>query len=232
VHPLVIVATHQPIFSPWPGFFAKALCADRMVLLDNVQFPRGRTWLNRNRLKNETGELWLTVPVWKTGRGVQVVGRVEIYHERGWQHKHLQGIQQNYARAPYFKEYFERIESIYHQTTNLLVDLNLSLIRFLWQELSFEVQLLRQSELGITGKGTQLLVDICQHLGGDRLAIFPGVEKHLDLDHLQKHGIGIHHVPFHPVVYPQLWGDFIYNLSTLDLLLNCGPKSRDVLAQA
>jgi hypothetical protein len=26
-----------------------------------------------------------------------------------------------------------------------------------------------------------------------------------------------------------LWGDFIYNLSALDLLLNCGPKSRDIV---
>ena len=30
-------------------------------------------------------------------------------------------------------------------------------------------------------------------------------------------------------VYPQLWGGFIPNLSTLDLILNCGPKARDIL---
>ena len=34
---------------------------------------------------------------------------------------------------------------------------------------------------------------------------------------------------FRPPVYPQLWGDFIYNLSALDLLLNCGPKSREIV---
>jgi hypothetical protein len=32
----------------------------------------------------------------------------------------------------------------------------------------------------------------------------------------------------HPV-YPQLWGDFIPNLSSFDLLLNCGPKAHDIL---
>jgi hypothetical protein len=30
-------------------------------------------------------------------------------------------------------------------------------------------------------------------------------------------------------VYPQLWGDFIPNLSAFDLLLNCGPKAKEIL---
>jgi hypothetical protein len=30
-------------------------------------------------------------------------------------------------------------------------------------------------------------------------------------------------------VYPQLWGDFIPNLSALDLILNCGPKAHDIM---
>lgn len=54
----MIVTTHQPIFLPWPGFFYKALCADVMVLLDDVQFPLGRTWITRNRLKSAQGEQW------------------------------------------------------------------------------------------------------------------------------------------------------------------------------
>jgi hypothetical protein len=46
---------------------------------------------------------------------------------------------------------------------------------------------------------------------------------------MAKNGIEITRSNFRPPVYPQLWGDFIYNLSTLDLLLNCGPKSRDIV---
>ena len=51
----MIVTTHQPIFLPWPGLFFKAMKADCIVLLDDVQFPQGRGWVNRNRLKNEQG---------------------------------------------------------------------------------------------------------------------------------------------------------------------------------
>ena len=227
----MIITIHQPIFLPWPGFFAKAKQADCLVLLDDVQFPRGRSWLNRNRLKDEDGELWLTVPVWKKGRGLQNIRQVEIYHERGWQKKHLRGIRQNYVRAPYFDSYRDGIASIYNQNHTLLVEFNLQLIRFLWEQLTLETRLVLQSELGVGGKGTDLLINICRKVGADRLAIFPSTVKHLDVDDLSKHGIELVPVNYHPIVYPQLWGEFIYNLSTLDLLFNCGSKSRDIIAR-
>ncbi len=226
----MILATHQPIFLPWPGFFAKAMRSDTMVLLDDVQFPRGSSWLNRNRLKNEEGELWLNVHVWKKSRGLQMIRQVEICDERSWRNKHLRGIRQNYIHAPYFDDYFGSIESIYRKHHTFLVEFNLELIRFLWEQFSLKTRLLLQSDLGISAKGTDLLIKISQNLGASRFAILPGVDKHLDVAAMKKHGIELAPVNFHPFVYPQLWGDFIYNLSTLDLLLNCGPKSRDIIA--
>jgi hypothetical protein len=215
---------------PWPGFFHKVAHADCLVLLDDVQFPRGRSWLNRNRLKDEEGELWLTVPVLKKGRGLQVIRRVEIHNAKGWRKKHLGSIYHNYVRAPYFADYFPAVESIYRNGHSLLAELNIDLIAFFLDALSLRTRLLRQSELGVVGTGTDLLIKICEHVGADHLLTFPMVEKHLDLDAMGKRGIEPVRANFRPPVYPQLWGDLIYNLSTLDLLLNCGPKSRDVVA--
>jgi hypothetical protein len=225
----VILATHQPIFLPWPGFFHKAAHSDCLVLLDDVQFPRGRSWMNRNRLKNEAGELWLTVPVLKKGRGLQSIRRVEIYSGRGWRKKHLAGIRQNYVHAPYFAEYYEAIETIYGGGHSLLAELNVELIAFLMNALSIKTPIVRQSELGVAGRGTNLLIEICELMGAERLLAFPMVEKHIDLEALKEHLIDLVRARFRPPVYPQLWGDFIHNLSTLDLLLNCGPKSRELV---
>lgn len=225
----MLVATHQPIFLPWPGFFFKAMKADCMVLLDDVQFPQGRGWVNRNRLKNEQGEMWLTVPVWKKGRGLQTIRKVEICNETDWRRKHLQSIRQSYTNAPYLQEYFPILESIYGENNRLLIALNLNIIRFFCNTLAFKTELYLQSELGITGKGTELIINICKHLQADTYVTFSIVEKHLDVDLMNESGIQIEFSNFHPPVYPQLWGGFIYNLSTLDMLLNCGKKYRDII---
>ena len=226
----MIVATHQPIFLPWPGLFFKAMKADCIVLLDDVQFPQGRAWVNRNRLKNEQGELWLTVPVWKKGRGLQIIREVEICNETDWQRKHLQSIRQNYANAPYLKEYFPILETIYRENNRLLINFNLNIIKFIWDALALKTELYLQSELGVAGKGTELIINICKRLQADTYITFPIVEKHLDVLKMNQSGIQIKFTSFHPPLYPQLWGEFIYNLSTLDMLLNCGEKSRDIIS--
>ncbi len=226
------VTTHQPIFLPWPGLFFKAMKADCLVLLDDVQYPRGRGWMNRNRLKNEQGELWLTVPVHKKGRGLQNIRNVEIFNAIDWRKKHLRGIRQNYIHAPYFQHYFPVLESIYTQDYRNLIELNMKLIHFFWAALELKTELKLQSHLGIKGKGTKLLINICKELQADCYLTFPVVQKYLDLEEMTQNRIQVTIANFHPPIYPQLWGDFIYNLSTLDLLLNCGLKSSEIILKA
>jgi hypothetical protein len=157
---------------------------------------------------------------------------VEIYDERPWRKKHLASIRQNYANAPYLSLYFPGIEAIYEQNQPLLAEFTTTLISFFLDALSLDVSVVRQSQLGVSGKGTDLLVDICRRLRGDRLLTLPGAVKHIDKAVMKKHGIEMVRADFRPPVYPQLWGDFIYNLSILDLLLNCGPRSREIVAGA
>ena len=109
--------------------------------------------------------------------------------------------------------------------------MNLDLIYFFWKALSLKTELLLQSDLGITGKGTELLIDICMYLNAGNYLAFPAAKKYLDLERMAKYGIHTTFINFTPPIYPQLWGDFIYNLSTLDLLLNCGPKSSEIISQ-
>ena len=228
----MVVTTHQPIFLPWPGLFCKGLRADTTVLLDEVQFPLGRGWMNRNRLKSEQGELWLTVPVRRTGRGKQLIRDVGLCEETDWRRRHLVGIRQNYAHAPYLEEHLPAVEAIYARNQTRLVDLNAALIRFLWDTLGLKGKLLLQSELGVSGRATELLVSICRVLDADTYLALPYVEKFLAADELRAGGIAVASARFSSPVYPQLWGEFRYNLSALDLLLTCGPKSLDIIGRA
>jgi len=225
----MILTTHQPIFLPWSGFFFKAFRADCMVLLDCVQHPLGRSWMSRNRLKCAAGELWITVPVLTKGRGLQSIKNVEILYPRNWAAKQLRSIRESYVNAPYFDDYFHYISDIFSRGQDRLCAMNLDFIRFFWDVLKMRCQLLVQSDLGVIGRGTELLFSLCSHLGASEYLAFRPAAKYIDAALMEKKGVSVRFASFQPPVYPQLWGDFLYNLSTLDLFLNCGPKSSRII---
>jgi hypothetical protein len=225
----MVATTHQPIFLPWPGFFHKALCADVLVLLDQVQFPQGRSWMYRNRLKSDQGDHWLRVPIRRAGRGTQIVADVEMYDESNWRGRHLRSIRELYAHAPYRRAHLPALEEVYARRQRTLVAFNVDLIRYLWRALEMPGTLRLQSELGVTGGGTDLLANVCEALKAERYVALTVAKKYLEPETLRARGIELILAKFHPPVYPQLWGDFRYNLSTLDVVLNCGPKTRDLI---
>jgi len=227
----MVVTTHQPIFLPWPGLFYKALHADALVLLDRVQFPTGRGWMHRNRVKSDQGDHWLRVPVWKTGRGRQVIKDVAICDETDWRSRHLRSVRELYAHAPYLSDHLPALEEIYARRHASLFAFNLDLIRYLWSALGISATLRLQSDLDVTGSGTDLLANVCDAMKADTYIAPTVSEKYLDRHKLRDRNIEVAFVKFHPPVYPQLWGVFRYNLSTLDVLLNCGPKARDIVAR-
>ena len=225
----MIVSTNQPYFSPFAGFFYKAYLSDIFIILDTVQFPRGTTWINRNRFKNDQGTLWLTVPVWKKGLGLQRIDKVRICHEFPWVAKHLASLKTAYAKAPYIGNHLPFIEKAYQARFENLFELNLKLIRYIFQQFKIQTEIKLLSELGIQATGHQLLIEICKCLGASAYLSQPATGKYLDRDLLRQEGIALKFFKPPACVYPQLWGRFIPNLSIFDLLFNCGPKAQEIL---
>ena len=225
----MIISTHQPYFIPYAGFFYKARQSDIFVILDTVQFPRGTTWISRNRLKNDQGSLWLTVPAWKKGLGLQRICDVRICYAFRWVSKHLASLKFAYARAPYLADHLPFIEDTYGLLFEKLIDLNMTLIHYLFQQLNIHTEIRLLSELGIQTTGHQLLIDICRQLGASVYLAQPSAAKYLDSRLFQKEDLQIQFIKPPAWVYPQLWGPFIANLSVFDMLFNCGPKAQDIL---
>ena len=61
------VAIMQPTYLPWIGYFALMDQVNIFVFLDSVQFDK-RSFQQRNRIRTEQGELYLTVPVYSKGK--------------------------------------------------------------------------------------------------------------------------------------------------------------------
>jgi hypothetical protein len=228
----MIIACHQPNFLPWPGLFFKAIHADELVLLDDVQFPLGGSWVNRNRLKNDQGELWLTVPVWKRERSGQRIDRVEICNEGNWRNKHLSSLEHAYRNAPYREDHLPFLRDIYHRHWDRLLDLNLVILDYLRLSLGLAKPFIRASTFGVDAKGSHRLLALCRAVEADSYLSVSSSRKYLDQELFHHHGIQLTTYRYDPPVYPQLWGDFLSNLSTLDLLLNCGQRSPGIIQQA
>lgn len=225
----MIVSTCQPFFSPFPAFFYKAHLSDLLVILDDVQFPLGTTWISRNRFKNDQGTLWVTIPVWKKDLGLQKINQVRICYERGWKRKHLASLKTAYAKAPYLREHSDVLEDMFSGRFERLVDLNLMIIEYLNKHLGIDTPLMMQSDLGIHAKGNELLIQICRKVTASHYMAQDGARKHLNAKLFEEAGIRLWFSRVPDPVYPQLWGNFIHNLSAFDLLFNCGPKSPEIL---
>jgi hypothetical protein len=228
----MIVSAGQPYFAPFPGFFYKARLSDVLVVLDSVQFPLGTTWISRNRFKNSRGTLWMTVPVWKKGLGLQKIDDVRICYDFHWTRKHLESLKVAYANSPYLADHLPFVEKLFSGTFERLIDLNLSIIRYILKQLQIRTELVLLSELGLEAKGSLLPVQICRKMGSLRFAAQYSARKYLDPDLFRESGISLEYFKPPSPVYPQLWGDFIRDLSAFDLVFNCGPKSKEILIGA
>lgn len=127
----MIVSANQPYFAPYPGFFYKAHLSDCFVILDDVQFPRKTTWISRNRIKNDQGTLWMTIPVYKKGLGLQQISRVRICHDGNWKKKHLNSFFHAYAQAPFLPEHVSFLKQIFSLPGDLLLDFNMKIVNYI-----------------------------------------------------------------------------------------------------
>jgi hypothetical protein len=124
------------------------------------------------------------------------------------------------------------LEALFASRESRLLSFNLGIIDYLADCLEVKTPILRMSSLDVETKGQQLIIDICKRTGANGYLLQPSTAVYYDSKRFADNGITLVKSDIPKLVYPQLWGDFIYNLSVFDLLLNCGPKSKDLIACA
>ena len=225
----MILSTSRPYFAPFPGFFSRANLCDIFVILDAVQFPRGTTWITRNRFKNDQGTLWMTIPVRKKGLGLQRIDDLRLCYQARQARKHLVSLKHAYAHAPYFSEHRLFLRHLFSTAFERLIDFNMAVIDHLMLNLGVDTEIRKLSELNIETGGDHLLVDVCRFFNATVYLAPAAADKYLNGELFENAGIELRFVKFPSHVYPQLWGDFIPDLSSFDLLFNCGPKAREIM---
>jgi hypothetical protein len=219
------VAIHQPNFMPWLGYFHKMSLVDIFVLFDDVQVPTGKSFASRVLIKTNTGELWVSVPTQHKSdkndfNGVQVLNS-------NWRAKSLKTIRLAYQKAPHFKTYSEAFEEAFMRSSTTLFELNYNLLVFLKESLEIKTEFIRSSALGVNADvggadkimATLKAVSATTYVSGAG----SGSRRYINEDDFKAQGIKLVWQQFSAQPYPQLYGEFIPNLSAVDYLFTCGP---------
>lgn len=222
------ISIMQPGYIPWLGFFELMYNCEYFVLLDDVQYTK-KDWRNRNRIRTKHGWIWLTIPVLTKGSRFQLINEVMINNTLDWKKKHLSSIKINYSKAGYFRDYFPKLEKIYTQEWNYLLDLDIEIIKWLKEMLGIKTPLVKSSDLKVSGRKEEKIIGICKKLSADELYDSKAASTFFDLGKLEREKVNVKFQDYTYPVYKQLYNPFIPYMSTIDLLLNHGPRSLGII---
>ena len=224
----MILTAHQPVYLPWLGLFHKIAISELFVWFDDVQYQT-KDWNNRNKIKTKNGPIWLSVPVLSKNHFDTKVGKIKINNDLQWAKKHLKSIQLAYSKSEYFNKYFDFFVETYKRDWLLLTDLNLHILNFFLDELKLKKQIVKLSDLNISGKKSELVLNMCKYFKAKSYIFGEQGENYADDKSFLESNIQPYFQKYKHPVYNQLHGDFISKLSVIDLLFNMGPKSYNII---
>lgn len=225
------VAILQSNYIPWKGYFDLIRRSDLFILYDDMQYTR-RDWRNRNIIKTPQGPAWLTIPVQVKGRYIQPIREVQI-SDPSWERTHWQTLAHNYARAPFWAFYRERLESLYLDCREThLSRINHRFLAALCEWLGIRTPIHWSMDYALAPGKTERLLDLCRQAGATRYLSGPAARDYLDASLFNQAGIEVEWMDYagYPE-YPQLHGPFEHKVSALDLLLNTGPDAPAYLSR-
>jgi len=213
----------QSNYIPWKGYFDSINKADLVILYDDAQFTK-RDWRNRNKIKSAQGLLWLTIPVLAKGRYFQKINETEI-SEPTWAADHWKTLLHCYKKAKFFDEVSAWLEPLYTECkeTNLS-RLNRLFLETVSGKMGIQTEFHFSSQYHIDGDATDKLINICKQAGATKYLSGPAAKGYLAEDRFEASNIQLEYLDYSDYpVYSQLHGEFVHEVSVLDLLFNEGP---------
>lgn len=185
-------------------YFCWLYHSEELVIEIYETYPK-QTCRNRYTIESSAGKIHLSVPVVKPNGNHTLTKDVHIDSGQAWNRTHWRTLESAYNKSPYFRYYAEDFSDIIMHPPELLVDLNLTLIRLCCRLMNFE-PVLKMT----TGFEAQPSIVDLRHKFSEKKK--PEHEWQIK-----------DYIP-----YIQVFSDrhkFISNLSILDLLFNEGPES-------
>lgn len=227
------IASFQPTFLPYPGYFGLIDYVDKFVIMDNVQFA-ARGWQQRVLININKVPKFLTLPIIKKKMRSQLILDAKIDSSSNYINNHLLTIKHSYSKYPYFDKFYPEIEKIYKKNNNKLIDLNLSFIFLIVKFLKFdEKKFIKLSEMQIDKEFSKdnLIHEICinlkstkEYIATEGAKIYLKENKKLNRDFVVKYFK--YNFDNNSQMY---YNQKQCHLSTIDLIFSYGEKAREII---
>lgn len=222
----MVVSIHQPNYLPWLGFFNKIKNSDLFVIMDDVQFPRGKKHFgHRNQIRTNNGRKWLTLPI-KNRSAMLPFNRTELNYSIGWQEEHLNLIDHFYRKAPFYDHYIYHLRHIINEKHESIASLNIDLIRWMCYEFGIRTNFVVTSYLAPNLNGFDTIKHILKETKATKYisGSGPGSKRYLEQNWFDENNVKLEWQDYVHPVYNQRFEPFEFNLSAIDLLMNEGGK--------
>ena len=194
-----------------------------------MQFTKN-DWRNRNRIESPRGVEWLSIPV-----GQNINRRIcdVPLPEGDWRAEHWQKLAACYRTAPHYDEIAALLSPLYLEASHTTLSaFNRALIERICGYLGITTTIRYAWDYpSIAGK-TARLVSLCQQTESTVYVSGPSAKGYLETEQFAAQGIAVEWFDYggYPE-YPQLHGDFVHEVSILDLLFHCGKNAPSFMHQ-
>lgn len=216
----------QSNYIPWRGYFDFIDSVDLFIVFDDIQYPMGRSWRNRNQLKTDSGLHWLTVPVQSKPYQLDIDQVLISSPNQSWQTKHRILIERSLKASDFFHDVICLWESAISVDDIKLSDLNVRLIKSICSYLNITTPIVMARDYSATANKTERILQLLKKVNATSYLSGQIAKDYLDENLFRENGIGLEYKTYDYLPYPQLWGDFIGNVSILDLIANAGKEAK------
>jgi hypothetical protein len=230
----MIVSIHQPQYLPWAAYLYKVMASDVFILFDTVQYVRGHA--NRNQIKGPQAVKWLTIPVQHSTTGTSYENTL-LDNSVQWAPRHWATLNNSYQRGRGWVEIKDEMKDMYEsQHWRSIADVDAAFLQFLIDKLNLKTKLVRASSVdvsSITHSGVAYLIALTKAVGGDKYISGRGAGslRYVTESSFASEDLELVTYDFVSPTYSQLWGDFIPDLSIIDVIASRGLDDTKTILQ-
>lgn len=206
----------QPYLFPYIGYWQLLNIVDEFVIYDDVNYIK-QGYINRNSILANNKSQQITLELLGASSN-KLINEIEIGNNRK---KLLKTIQQNYMKAPFYKDVINLIDEIINnEEKNLAKFIGHSIFKIA-EYLEIDTKILYSSEIrkNSTLKAQDKVLDICKTLNANKYINAIGGRELYSKEVFHQNGIELNFIKTNINKYKQFDIEFVAYLSIIDIMM-------------